>query len=105
MECLIAIIVVFAVIFYVLIGGGKRKEYDLKTAHDLEKLRLTKLRADMAIEQKRGVTERYRMTQENRINAMLNQQKKELEIEVLQLKKEQLEKELGKSDEPFNPQP
>lgn len=65
---------------------------------------LAQIRATQIPEQTRGITERYRQTQENRINAMLRQTKQEHEIEFLKLRIEALERELGHAQDDFHPE-
>lgn len=55
-------------------------------------------------EQTQGIVERYRQTQENRINAMLRQVRQEDEIKLLRLKIEVLERELGYTKDDFKPE-
>lgn len=64
---------------------------------------LAQIRTLQIPEQTRGITERYRATQENRVNAMLRQIRQEDEIKLLRLKIEMLERELGHSKDEFEP--
>lgn len=104
MELVIVLVVVFGMVFYVLLGGGHECERDLKERTERAKLELIESRIRMMKEQERGVVERYRQTQENRVNAMLRQIKQEEEIKKLQAQVEILRRELGHNED-FTPEP
>lgn len=104
MELVIILVVVFGMVFYFLLGGGHERERDLKERTERAKLELIERRICMMKEQERGVVERYRQTQENRVNAMLRQIKQEEEIKKLKAQVEILRRELGYNDD-FTPEP
>lgn len=98
--------------FAVLVGGiaylllspavSRMEAADLKRRQEEAKLRLVEAKIAQLPEQTRGITERYRMTRENRINAMIRQAKQELEIAKLQEQIKILRQQAGTSEH-FDP--
>lgn len=80
---------------------ARQAEHEAQTA--LDKLHVAEKRIELMEEQKQGVIKRYRQTDENRINAMIRQEKQDKEIELLKLKIRLLEQELGVNQDPFTP--
>jgi hypothetical protein len=66
------------------------------------KIKLLETRIAQIPQQTEGIRQRYRLTQENRINSLIRQQKQELEIAKLRAQVELLRQQLG-SSESFNP--
>lgn len=79
-----------------------QRDYNRHVRLEEAKIRYQEARADQIADQTEGIVQRYRMTRENRINAMLRQRKQELEIAKLQAQVKLLERELGSRDE-FTP--
>lgn len=100
-------VIVAVGIFVAIISALDRPtpEQEQKWRAEEARIRLMEARAAQLPEQTEGIVRRYRQTDENRVNAMLRQIRQEREIEILALKKELLERELGKNAkfEPENP--
>ena len=97
MELIITILVVFGGIFWMLLSPGiqRGKEQSQKMRLREARIKMAEARTAQLPEQTEGIIRRYLMTTENTENAVIRQEKQQIEILKLRLQVLALQRELG----------